>query len=244
MPRFFIEKSRICGQCIEVEGADFHHMTRVLRMAPGDEAVFCDGFRNDYRCVLGEFKGESLRAQIVDAWENQSEPSVFCTLFQALPKGDKMDTIVQKSVELGVSRIVPFSAARCVVRLSGTDAKKKTSRWQAIALEAAKQCGRGIVPRVEDVMSFDQALAAMNADANAVLYEGERQTRLSSLLPGRELGSFSFMTGPEGGFEEKEIEKARSAGIATVTLGPRILRTETASSCVLSVLMYATGNLH
>lgn len=245
MPRFFIDSTFVKADYIEASGPDFHHITRVLRMSRGDELIFCDAQGSDFHCVIGDILPDRLIARITRAKPNRTEPSVFCTLYQALPKGDKMEMVIQKAVELGVSRLVPVISSRCVVRLKGDDGAKKTARWQLIALEAAKQSGRGIVPRVFEPVCFDDAVASIGKSGgkSAVLYEGERETSLHEFLRAPHCGEYSFMVGPEGGFEPDEIELARAAGVHPVSLGPRILRTETASGCFLSALMFASGNL-
>ncbi len=245
MPRFFIDRTCVGENVIEASGPDVHHITRVLRMSRGDGLVFCDGQGTDYHGVIEDLLPDRLIARILRTEPNRTEPSVFCTLYQALPKGDKMETVIQKAVELGVSEVVPVISARCVVKLKGSDGAKKAARWQLIALEAAKQSGRGIIPRVYEPVGLAEAVKAMGKSGGkcAVLYEEERETDLASFLGEPFSGKYSFMVGPEGGFEPEEIGTAREAGVQPVSLGPRILRTETASGCFLSALMFATGNL-
>jgi 16S rRNA (uracil1498-N3)-methyltransferase len=175
---------------------------------------------------------------------NKSEPNIYVTLFQGIPKSDKMDLIVQKCVELGVSKIVPVITERTVVKIDNQkDAIKKTDRWQKIILEAAKQCNRGIVPKIELPVSFEVALkTAAEAELALIPYEKEADNGLRRYLK-QGTKRISVIIGPEGGFTENEIKKAEGLGIMPITLGPRILRTETAGITMLSILMYELGDV-
>lgn len=239
MHHFFIEPQQIQEGVICVESADVNHIKNVLRMKPGEQAVFSDGTGMQYLCVLQSL--EPMRFRILDlSKEGRELPSRIC-LFQGIPKGDKMDLVIQKATELGVSDIFPVSTCRTVVKLDAKKAEKKTTRWQGIAEASAKQCGRSRIPCVHEVMTFSQALeTAGQLDVLLIPYEraeGMEDTRraVEKILPGQSVGIF---IGPEGGFTESEVEQAVSAGASPITLGKRILRTETAGLVILSILLY------
>ena len=241
MHRFFIQHSQIQGSRLYVEGPDVNHIKNVLRMKRGDQVMVSDGEGMQYLCALESFTDGLVWFEIVDTWKENRELSSKLYLFQGLPKSDKMELIIQKATELGVYEVVPVVTGRTVVRLDEKKAQKKTARWNAIAESAAKQSGRSRIPRVREAMTFSEALAsAGELDVLLIPYEkaeGMEATRqvIEGIRPGQSVGIF---IGPEGGFEQEEIELATAAGIEPVTLGRRILRTETAGLTVLSWLMY------
>ena len=243
MYHFFVEPFQIHEEqkYIEILGGDVNHIENVLRMKQGEELTVSDGFGSEYRCSAQEFLPETVKVKILEKSRVSSELRSEITLFQCLPKGDKMELIVQKAVELGVYGIVPFAAKRSVVRLDEKKAGKKQIRWQAIAKGAAEQSGRGLIPEVEIVKTYAEALEfAKELDVILVPYELEEGMKatmsiIEAIRPGQSVGIF---IGPEGGFEEQEIGQARNAGAVPVTLGRRILRTETAGITTLSILMY------
>ncbi|MBP3321773.1 MAG: 16S rRNA (uracil(1498)-N(3))-methyltransferase [Clostridia bacterium] len=252
MSRFFIKEEQICGDLIRIEGADAHHIARVLRMKEGDKLLLCDFFNTEYRTVICALSGDLVEAEIVERRAGASEPSFPIVLYMALPKGDKMEWIIQKAVELGVTEIVPFSSAFTVVKLDEKSAEKKRERWQKIAKSAAEQCGRGRVPEISQVRTFGQAVKDC-LDRSAALeecekkggalsfmcYEKEETRPLPALLSAHpDPCGISFFVGAEGGFSEKEAELALSSGILPVGLGKRILRCETAPLFVLSAVCY------
>lgn len=241
MNRFFVEPDQIGGGSIRITGQDVNHIRNVLRMRTGEEILACCGDEWEYTCRVTAFGEREISAEILDAQKPGKElPSRIC-LFQCLPKGDKMELIVQKAVELGASEIVPVSSRRCVVRLDRKKAEHKVSRWNGVAASAAKQSKRMIVPGVHEVMGFREALEyAGNMDVRLIPYEkAEGMAAARELLSGIRAGqSVAVFIGPEGGFEEEEIEEARAGGFLPVSLGKRILRTETAGMTVLSILMY------
>ena len=237
MPRFFVES--VSGGQVILTGPDAAHMCRSLRMKPGDTVTLCDTQGFDYQCVVQRLSPEEAALTIIDKHQCENEPSLSVILYQGLPKGEKMDWIVQKAVELGVSQIVPVRMERCVSRKAS---QKKTDRWQKIAGEAAKQCGRGILPQVCPPADFHQALIqAAQAEVFLFCYEGGGES-VSRLIT-QKTKTVSVLIGPEGGFSLPEAEAARKAGGVPVTLGKRILRTETAPLAALSVIMYASGNM-
>ncbi len=244
MPRFFVENCPDpATDTLNLRDADFHHIRDVLRMKVGDELTVCDGARVDLQCRIAHFWPDSVELIVLDRSANQTEPGYFVTLFQGLPKGDKMELIIQKAVELGVSRIVPVICRRSVARVDERDTARKVERWNRIAAEAAKQCGRGRVPEVAAPLSFAAAaLAAGQATIRLIPWEGERTCGLrEELEQATHVGAnptISVMIGPEGGFDADEITAALAADIRPVTLGRRILRTETAGLTVLAMLIY------
>lgn len=241
MQHFFSDPSCVEGEQIRLTGSDVNHMKNVLRMKQGEEVCVSDGEGTDYLCSVEGYEEKDALLHILKREASQSELTSRLILFQGLPKGDKMEFIVQKAVELGAYSIVPFAAKRSVVKLDQKKAGKKKERWQAIAKGAAEQSGRGIIPKVQDVMSFTDAMEyAKQLDLVLVPYElqeGMKATEevLSQICPGQSVGIF---IGPEGGFDEAEIEQAKAAGAVPITLGKRILRTETAGLTTLSILMY------
>lgn len=241
MYRFFVEEHQIEPTRIHITGSDVNHIRNVLRMKPGEEILVSAQGSLEYRCYIERLEEEEVTAVILYAMENDLELPSRIYLFQGLPKGDKMEFIIQKTVELGVHEIIPVASRRCVVKLDEKKAKSKTARWQGIAESAAKQSKRMIVPQIHPVMKFEQALEyAKSLDMVLIPYElakGMRHTRelFAGIRPGQSVGIF---IGPEGGFEEDEVRQAVEAGAQPVTLGRRILRTETAGMTVLSILMY------
>ncbi|MGO5292387.1 RsmE family RNA methyltransferase [Porcincola sp. LCP21S3_C12] len=245
MYRFFISRESIdeAAGTIQIQGEDVGHIHSVLRMKPGEEVLLCTGMegdQTDYLCRIEGYSDGAVLTKIVSKNRSQQELPSRLYLFQGLPKADKLESIIQKSVELGVYRIVPTLMKRCVVKPDTKKIAKKTARWNAIALAAAKQSKRGIVPEVTEPVSFLEALELTRSlDHVVVPYEnsdGIEHTRvvLSSVKPGESCGIF---IGPEGGFDENEINMLRDIGGAIVTLGHRILRTETAGPAVLAALM-------
>lgn len=245
MPRFFVNASQIGvrddgKKTILIVKDDASHITRSLRMSQGDKLVVCDMARREYDCEIISV-GESVLLLVTGERESKNEPPYKAVLYQALVKGDKFDSVVQKAVECGACEIVPVLCGRSIVRLTEEECLKKTARWQRIADEASKQCGRGRLVKVSRMMTFDAAAReAAKADVPLFCYEGESATTLRSALEG--YGgvpeTVSVVIGPEGGFTGEETEKAQSAGLTSVGLGSRILRTETASSFVLTCLSY------
>lgn len=244
MYQFFVEPEQINenDKSVIITGGDVNHIKNVLRMRVGEELSVSNGQDGkEYRCAIAAFLEDSIRCELRFVKEDGVELPVRVVLFQGLPKGDKMELIIQKAVELGVYEIVPVTTKRCVVKLDAKKAAAKVARWQSIAEAAAKQSKRGIIPRVSPVTAFDRAAErAAGMDVRLIPYElaeGMERTRefLSNVRPGQQVAVF---IGPEGGFEESEIAKAAEKGVEPVTLGRRILRTETAGMTVLAWLGY------
>lgn len=239
MPRFFVEPTTADHLC--VCGADGHHIARVLRAKVGEKLTCCDGQGTDYACEVESLDGDAVTLRVLSRSPSVAEPSVAVTLYQGLPKSEKMELIVQKAVEIGVTRVVPVSMSRSIVRLKGDEGAKKQIRWQKIAAEAAGQSGRGVIPTVSEPISFVQAVQEMKTGLSVAFYEGGG-CPLDELVTA-ETKAVSFMVGPEGGFEPEEITVLQQAGVHVATLGRRILRCETAPLVALSVIMQLTGNL-
>ena len=241
MHRFFVNKDQIEDKTIRIEGQDAHHIKNVLRMIPGEELLVSDGDKMEYNCVVEALDDDHVLAKIRFVEESGLELSSKIYLFQCLPKSDKMELIIQKAVELGACEIIPVASARCVVKLDAKKEAGKIKRWQGISESAAKQSKRMYVPLVKNVMKFQEALSyARTMDVRLIPYElakGMAATRetIEKIKPGQSVAVF---IGPEGGFEESEIQAAMDQGVLPITLGKRILRTETAGFTVLSILMY------
>lgn len=241
MHRFFADPSQIKEKEILLTGTDVNHIRNVLRMRIGEEILVSNGQGTDYHCRLESIDDASVTASIMWRLDGNAELPISITLFQGLPKGDKLEFIIQKCVELGAARIVPVSTRRTIVKLDAKKEQAKKKRWMGISESAAKQSGRGIVPEVTRVMDFSEALKeAKSMDVCLIPYElakGIEHTRevCTSIKPGQSVGIF---IGPEGGFEEEEVSQAIEAGAVPLTLGKRILRTETAGMALISVLAY------
>ncbi len=239
MPRFFIDPPT--DDYAIIEGADARHITKVLRMQIGEALTLCDCAGMDYRGEIASV-GETVSVRILSTHRSEAEPSVALHLYQALPKGEKMELIIQKAVELGVTDITPVLSARCISRPDPQSMQKKLVRYQKIAAEAAKQCGRGILPTVRPLLTFEQALSeASGFDLSIFFYEcgGENLQKIIS-SDQREIALF---VGSEGGFSEAEADLAAGAGAVAATLGKRILRCETAPLAGISIVMHLTGNM-
>ncbi len=245
MYQFFVEQNQIhmAEKRVVILGTDVNHIKNVLRMKPGEEISVSDGVDGkEYRCGILAFEEERVLCELRFVKEENVELSSQVYLFQALPKGDKMEWIVQKAVELGVCQVIPVAAKRCIVKLDHKKAAAKVARWQGIAEAAAKQSKRAIVPEVTSVVSFEQAMEkARKMDIKLIPYElaenmEKTKTIINGLIPEQDIAVF---IGPEGGFEASEITLALENGVEPITLGRRILRTETAGLTVLSWVMYA-----
>lgn len=241
MHRFFVEPSQIGEKEIVITGPDVNHIRNVLRMRAGEELLAADGQGSEYRCILRELQDSEIRAEICRKFSGSAELPSRITLFQGLPKSDKMDLIIQKCVELGVFRIVPVTTKRTVVKLDAKKEESRRKRWTAVSESAAKQSGRGIIPEISGVQSFREAVEeAGELDVCLIPYEkAEDMARTREILSGIPAGaSIGVFIGPEGGFEEEEVREAMEAGARPITLGRRILRTETAGMAVLAMLGY------
>lgn len=240
MPKFFIKKEDIKNEIVTVTGQDATHISKVLRHAVGDTLTLCDGEGTDFSAEITECTKESVTLKITDTIPCLAEPEISVTLFQGLPKQGKMDYIIEKCTELGITRIVPVAMKRSVAKIEDKKSEtKKLERWRKIASESVKQCGRGKIPEITEVMTIDEAIRfSDNLDLTVAAYENEQEVSLKSVLEKSTPESIGVFIGPEGGLDDNEIEKFKTANIPSVTLGKRILRTETAGHTVLTTIMY------
>lgn len=243
MSKFFIPRENINNQTIIINGEDVNHIIKVLRLGIGDEIICCDGAGNDYTAKIIDFDKKEILCEILEKRKAVTEPELKVILIQGIPKAAKMDYIIQKTTELGISEIYPCEMSRCVAKIEGD---KKIERWQKISKEAAKQSGRGVVPDVHTPVNISGAIEILKkADVAFVPYECEEGKYLRPVL--KEADSpktVAFMIGPEGGFDKAEIDEIIKNEIHTVSLGKRILRTETAGEAVLAMVMYEIGDIN
>jgi 16S rRNA (uracil1498-N3)-methyltransferase len=245
MHRFFVDKENISENYITMTGEDVKHIKNVLRAKIGDKLSICDGDETDYVAKVEEIEKDEVVLSIIETFSSKGEPPITLKIYQGLPKADKMELIVQKCTELGVSEIVPIITNRAVVKLSDQKkTEKKLERWSKIAYEAAKQSKRGRVPKVNKLLSLKEAVREIDKEELVLLlYEAENQNSLKPLLKEFSGKNISVFIGPEGGFDETEVDLLREADVNIVSLGNRILRTETAGLAVCSIVMYELGDL-
>lgn len=242
MPKFFVPPESIQKDWVKITGDDARHISKVLRKKKGDIIEVSDG-KKDFKVVLDSIDIKTVKGKII-AQKSSKQVDVEIVLLQGIPKAKKMDLVIQKATELGVKKIVPVITERTVVKLDSQKSKNKHRRWTKIAKEAAKQSGRSIIPRVEPVMDLDDALLfSKDADLALIPWEKENNAGLKSFLTGKAYERVVILIGPEGGFSSEEVDKAARFKFKPVTLGPRILRTETAGIFLLSVIMYELGDM-
>ena len=241
MTRFFVTPEQLQSNFIALTDENAAH-AKVLRLKCGEEVLVCDGMGNECICTVSDVSDGQIGLVVKDRQLSKSEPRVRASVYMAFPKADKLEHVIQKATELGAFEIIAFPSARCVSRPDEKSLNKKLERWQKIAASAAEQSGRGMIPGVYTVASYRAALErAVQADKAILFYENEHATTLRMALESGDYTTISFLTGPEGGLEEKEVEMAKEMGLQICTLGSRILRCETAPLCALSAVMYATG---
>lgn len=240
MPRFFTDN--VNSDIIYINGDDARHITRSLRMREGERLTVCDGAGLECDCSIARFEGESVVLEVIERKVSENEPSCRVTLYQGCPKGDKLELIVEKAVELGAAQIVPVVTARSVSRPDAKSAAKKSERLSRHALEAAKQCGRAIIPQVGDFITFSALLERIPKHETCVFFYEEGGAPLSEIID-RTAKDVAIIIGPEGGFEPSEAQAAAEAGAKAATLGRRILRTETAAVAGTAAVMLLTGGL-
>lgn len=241
MTRFFIEGAAFSGPSLCLTGENLQH-AKVLRLKIGEPVLICDGAGQEALCTVSAATPTQMELTVAERRRSQTEAGVEVSVYVAFPKADKLEHVIQKATELGAFEIVVFPSARCVSRPDEKSLKKKQERWQKIAASAAQQSGRGRIPQVLVLDSFQEALhQAARADKALLFYENEHATTLRMALEEGSWKTVSLLTGPEGGLEESEVAQARAAGLAICTLGRRILRCETAPLCALSAVMYAAG---
>ena len=239
MPRFFVKKEDIDNEKVFIRSDDAYHIARSLRMAVGDSITVCDGDGIEYLCRLERIRDEECECSVIERRTSLSEPKTRITLYMAYPKGDKLETVIQKAVELGAARIVPFESSRCIKRPKEDKIEKQTARLRRIAEEAAKQCGRAILPEVGAPLSYSKMLnVATEADVSLFCYEAEDGATVKTAISGKKFSTLSIIVGSEGGFSPEEAAEAIAAGCRSVSLGHRILRCETAPLFALAAVSY------
>lgn len=241
MANFFVDKDAFCSDPIVIEGDEANHIIKVLRMKKGDSLTVFDGDGNCADGKIDSVDGKTVTVNVEKRYPSETEPQIKITLFQGIPKNPKMDLIIQKATELGVVEIVPVNTKRIVAKI---DKEAKVERLQRIAFEAAKQCGRAYIPKVSYPISFEEAVKRMQAMDGAIIpYECEKDGKIGDSV-NCSMKSLGILIGPEGGFEEKEVKRAEEAGIKRVTLGKRILRTETAGLIAAALCLYIAGDMN
>ncbi len=247
MPRFFMENmEKEPGESLFITGQDAVHIAKSLRMKAGENLTVCGGLGYDMLCEITALSEGTVELRVTEKVVTQSEPSVSVTLYQGLPKGDKLELIIEKTIELGVSEIIPVLMQRSVSRPDSKSAAKKHERYCKQALSAAKQCGRGIIPAVGEMISFSTMLSRLNRHGAVIFfYEcgGNPLSQAVEKIRAEGIDDIAIVIGPEGGFDIAEAEALKGAGAFTATLGKRILRTETAPIAAVAAIMYATGNM-
>ena len=241
MTRFFVLPEEMTGDFLVLTGENAEH-AKVLRLKNGENVLVCDGNGQECVCAVSDVSPGQISLVVQKRQQSESEAKVKTSIYMAFPKADKLEHVIQKATELGAYEIVAFPSARCVSRPDEKSLKKKLERWQKIAASAAEQSGRGMVPQVVVLDSYQAALKrGAQADLPILFYENERATTLRMALEEKAFATVSLLTGPEGGLDLREVEQAKDAGFRICTLGNRILRCETAPLCALSAVMYATG---
>ena len=241
MTRFFVTPEELQPEFLVLTGENAQH-AKVLRLKEGEEVLVCDGQGAECLCAVSDVSPGQISLVVKNRRESGSEAAIKVSVYMAFPKGDKLEHVIQKATELGAYEIVAFPSGRCVSRPDEKSLKKKLERWQKIAASAAEQSGRGRIPQVLVLNSYTSALErAAKADKALLFYENEQATTLKMALTAGSYTTVSLLTGPEGGLETAEVEKAKNAGLQVCTLGKRILRCETAPLCALSAVMYDAG---
>lgn len=244
MPKFFVKQSNIRDGYIIIDGDDLNHIKNVFRFRVGDCLSLSDGNGMDYYVEILDENSNYINSRIIKKCPTNSEPSINVTLYQGIPKSAKMDFIIQKNVEIGIHEIVPVICERTIVRFNAKkDEEKKVERWQKVANEASKQCGRGIIPNVRSPITLkDAVLESTKFDLSIIPYEKEQVNTLKKVIK-RDAENISVFIGPEGGFTTYEIDMAIKNNIVPVTLGNRILRSETAAIYTTSIVIYELDQL-
>lgn len=247
MPKFFVPKENIKDDKIYITSEDVAHIKKVLRLGVGDMLSLCDGAGNDFLAKISQIYDKEIICEIFSRKKSDTEPNISVTLIQGIPKGSKMEYIIQKTTELGIEKIIPCKMSRCVSKIENQkDEMKKNQRWQKISEEASKQSGRGIIPKIENSATLKEVIELVkDFDIVFAPYECEEENKLKDVLKAyKSPKKVAFIIGPEGGFDLEEIQLLKESKIKTVTLGKRILRTETAGEAVLSMIMYEIGDIN
>jgi len=244
MARFYVPQPRLEKGLLKMEGEEVKHIRKVLRLKEGDEITVFDGLGKEFEGTIVEERLSSVVIRVNSVSSSKTDSLLEVTLAQSLLKGEKMDYLIQKATELGVKEIIPFLSSRSVPLLEKSKSQKRHHRWERIAIEASKQCGRGVVPRIEFLQDYSEMLAKASPNALRLILWEREGIRLKEILErSKEKKKIFFVIGPEGGFSQGEVDEAKEAGFIAVTLGRRILRAETASLCLLSILQYEKGDM-
>jgi 16S rRNA (uracil1498-N3)-methyltransferase len=244
MPRFYIPNPHIQNGLLKIEGDEVKHIRKVLRLKAGDAILVFDGLGKEFEGTIIEEERSSVMVKIQHIFSSRGDSSLEVTLAQSLLKGEKMDYLIQKATELGVKEIIPFFSSRSVPLLEKSRGLKRHHRWEKIAIEASKQCGRVVVPKVESLQDYSDVLRSASPDSlRLILWEKGGIKLKEALERSREKTKIFFVIGPEGGFSQDEVDQAKRAGFVAVTLGRRVLRAETASLSFLSILQYEWGDM-
>jgi 16S rRNA (uracil1498-N3)-methyltransferase len=247
MPRFFITDKAITGEVVEITGSDFNHISHSLRLKKGDLITVSTGDGQDYQIKLVDFLADRITGKVIKKEKNSNEPGLKITLGQAIPKKNNLKLVIEKATEIGVNSIIPLITERTIVKLDDNRQKKRVERWQRIAEEAAKQSGRGIIPEIREILTLRE-LTGIKDDYDLIIifWEEEKANFLKDTLDqikDKEIERVLLIIGPEGGFAEEEVKIIKDMGGYVCSLGPRILRTETAGIVVLTILLYDFGDL-
>jgi 16S rRNA (uracil1498-N3)-methyltransferase len=244
MVRFYVPQPRLEKGMLKVEGEEVKHIRKVLRLTEGDEITVFDGLGKEFEGTIVEEGLSSVVIRVKSVYPSKRDSPLEVTLAQSLLKGEKMDYLIQKATELGVKEIMPFLSSRSVPLLEKSKKLKRHHRWERIAIEASKQCGRGVVPMIEFLQDYSEMLQKASPNAlRLILSEREGIKLKETLERSKEKKEIFFVIGPEGGFSQGEVDEAKRAGFIPVTLGKRILRAETASLCFLSIVQYEQGDI-
>lgn len=244
MASFFVFADQIKQGKVIINGCDVQHISNVLRLVPGNIITVLDGQGKGYRAKLDKVRKKQVECTILEEFAAAGEPPLRITIVQGLPKGDKMEMIIQKCTELGITAVVPLCTERSVVKIVPDRMQKRKSRWQRVALESARQCGRGIMPQVSEPVKLADVLTTIPPDAlKLMLWEDEQKVFLKQVLKTARPADVFIFIGPEGGFAPEEAALARNYGVTTVSIGPRVLRTETAGLAAVAMILYELGDL-
>ena len=244
MTRFYVPDPSIENKLLKIKGEEVKHILRVLRLKAGDEIIVFDGLGNEFEGAIVKETSSSVVIQVQNISSSIRESPLEITLAQSLLKGEKMDYLIQKATELGVKQIIPFLSSRSIPLLEKSDKLKRFHRWEKIVIESSKQCGRGVIPKIKPLWDYSEVLQNAPQDSLRLILWEREEVRLREVLERlKEKTRIFFIVGPEGGFSKEEIGEAKRAGFVAVRLGKRVLRAETASLCLLSILQYDWGDI-
>lgn len=248
MQRYFVNKEQFEGKRVTITGDDAHHIRKVMRLRVGQSVIVCDGSGYEAIAEIAELEGNGVTLNVIEKRQCNTEPNIKVWIAQSLPKGDKMETVIQKCTEIGAVRFLPFTSARTIVQYDQRKEEKRLARWRKIAKEAAEQSHRGIIPEIDRTRSWNEIVALIaNQGASLLCYEQEHDTSVRTVLQQHLLKQDErpvlLIVGPEGGFELDEVHEAVAAGAISISLGGRVLRTETAAMVGLTSILYESGDI-